>query len=379
MSHPASPASSCRRTGRRPFDDRDGRHEDRGDRGQRADRQQLTKDLADKGHEAIAASPSTGVNALTGEGLAGVLAGPRVVGRRRETRPPSNPLRCVAFFERSSRNLLAAAAGRHPAPRRSLDRRHGPPRRERIFSGEGGAGAADRGKRRALHDRARDAVSSSSSARSPRPPSRGRSARRARCRFPADRRGRRCGGPSPTWRSGARQRDDRGCRAVQGTVPHLRRPPHCGLRRRPSCHGRPGGALFSAPAGAGIPRPRGPSRARLGSTRFATWLATPEPDGDPSCARRFLRKTLLLKTLLGSASSPGFLGDRSSGRRRRPAGGRGPGHPDLRPSPADRARKKPALGPRRVRARRILPRPPSCSLRLHHRDGDRGRDPKPRQ
>lgn len=35
--------------------------------------------------------------------------------------------------------------------------------------------------------------------------------------------------------------------------------------------------------------------------------------------------------------------------------------------------------PRRVRAGRVLPRPQACALRLHHRDGDRGRDPQPHQ
>ncbi|AWB22821.1 NmrA family transcriptional regulator [Methylobacterium currus] len=68
---------------------------------------QLTKDLADKGHEAIAASPSTGVNALTGEGLAGVLAGAAVVVDVANA-PSFEPASVLAFFERSSRNLLAA-------------------------------------------------------------------------------------------------------------------------------------------------------------------------------------------------------------------------------------------------------------------------------
>ncbi len=39
----------------------------------------LTAELSRQGHEAIAASPSSGVNALTGEGLAKVLAGADVV------------------------------------------------------------------------------------------------------------------------------------------------------------------------------------------------------------------------------------------------------------------------------------------------------------
>src|SRR5258706_356763 len=36
---------------------------------------QLTKKLRDRGHEAVAASPKSGVNAVTGEGLANALVG----------------------------------------------------------------------------------------------------------------------------------------------------------------------------------------------------------------------------------------------------------------------------------------------------------------
>jgi hypothetical protein len=35
--------------------------------------------LTEQGHQALAASPNTGVNAVTGEGLAGALAGAQVV------------------------------------------------------------------------------------------------------------------------------------------------------------------------------------------------------------------------------------------------------------------------------------------------------------
>ena len=39
----------------------------------------LVGNLRKKGHEVVAASPSSGVNTLTGEGLAGALAGANVV------------------------------------------------------------------------------------------------------------------------------------------------------------------------------------------------------------------------------------------------------------------------------------------------------------
>ena len=69
----------------------------------------LVKNLRQHGHEAVAASPSSGVNTLTGEGLARALAGAQVVVD--VTNSPSFEDRAVLeFFETSSRNLLAAEA-----------------------------------------------------------------------------------------------------------------------------------------------------------------------------------------------------------------------------------------------------------------------------
>jgi uncharacterized protein YbjT (DUF2867 family) len=63
--------------------------------------------LAEQGHEAIAASPSSGVNTLTGEGLAEVLAGAQVVVDVSDS--PSFEDRAVLdFFTTSTGNLLAA-------------------------------------------------------------------------------------------------------------------------------------------------------------------------------------------------------------------------------------------------------------------------------
>src|SRR5262245_10939856 len=65
--------------------------------------------LRDRGHEAVAASPSSGVNAFTGEGLVEVLAGAQVVVD--VSNSPSFEDRAVLeFFETSARNLLAAEA-----------------------------------------------------------------------------------------------------------------------------------------------------------------------------------------------------------------------------------------------------------------------------
>jgi len=68
--------------------------------------------LRGRGHEAVSASPSSGVNTITGKGLAAVLAGAEVVVD--VTNSPSWEDRAVLeFFETSTRNILAgeAAAG----------------------------------------------------------------------------------------------------------------------------------------------------------------------------------------------------------------------------------------------------------------------------
>src|SRR5262249_35308990 len=61
------------------------------------------------GHEAVSASPSSGVNTITGEGLAKALAGADVVVD--VTNAPSWEDKAVLeFFETSTRNVLAAEA-----------------------------------------------------------------------------------------------------------------------------------------------------------------------------------------------------------------------------------------------------------------------------
>lgn len=72
----------------------------------------LVAKLKQKGYEAIAASPKSGVNAVTGEGLAAALAGADVVVDVANA-PSWEPAAVLEFFERSSQNLAAteAAAG----------------------------------------------------------------------------------------------------------------------------------------------------------------------------------------------------------------------------------------------------------------------------
>lgn len=69
----------------------------------------LVSRLQELGHEAIAASPSSGVNAVTGEGLAEVLVGTQVVVDVTNS-PSFEDAAVLEFFEKSSRNLLAAEA-----------------------------------------------------------------------------------------------------------------------------------------------------------------------------------------------------------------------------------------------------------------------------
>jgi uncharacterized protein YbjT (DUF2867 family) len=63
--------------------------------------------LREGGHEVVAASPNTGVNTITGEGLKGALAGAQVVIDLANA-PSWEDKAVLEFFETSGRNLLAA-------------------------------------------------------------------------------------------------------------------------------------------------------------------------------------------------------------------------------------------------------------------------------
>jgi uncharacterized protein YbjT (DUF2867 family) len=73
---------------------------------------QVVPNLRQRGHEVLAASPSSGVNTVTGEGLAQALAGAQVVVDVSNA-PSWEDKAVLAFFETSGRNLAAAetAAG----------------------------------------------------------------------------------------------------------------------------------------------------------------------------------------------------------------------------------------------------------------------------
>jgi len=72
----------------------------------------VVEKLKQKGHEAIAAAPNTGVNTITGEGLAEALAGAQVVVDVANS-PSFEDRPAMEFFQTAGRNLTAAevAAG----------------------------------------------------------------------------------------------------------------------------------------------------------------------------------------------------------------------------------------------------------------------------
>src|SRR5258708_9201458 len=78
----------------------------------------LVPKLREQGHEAIAASPNSGINTVTGEGLAEVLNGASVVVDVSNA-PSWEDAAVMNFFWTSTRNLLpheATPSLRHHAP-----------------------------------------------------------------------------------------------------------------------------------------------------------------------------------------------------------------------------------------------------------------------
>src|SRR5215470_16525785 len=69
----------------------------------------LVKQLREHGQEAVAASPNSGVDTLTGQGLADVLQGASVVVDVSNS-PSFEETAAMKFFTTSTRNLLKCAA-----------------------------------------------------------------------------------------------------------------------------------------------------------------------------------------------------------------------------------------------------------------------------
>src|SRR5262249_61503989 len=79
--------------------------------------------LRQRDHQVVAASPNTGVNTITGEGLKEAMAGTQV-GIDPANSPSFEDKAVLGFFQTSRRNPLTAEAparGPHPVPL-SLDR-----------------------------------------------------------------------------------------------------------------------------------------------------------------------------------------------------------------------------------------------------------------
>jgi uncharacterized protein YbjT (DUF2867 family) len=78
----------------------------------------VVKNLGERGYEVVAASPNSGVNTLTGEGLAEVLEGASVIVDVSNS-PSFEDAAVMEFFQTSTRNLLtygaAASVGHHVA------------------------------------------------------------------------------------------------------------------------------------------------------------------------------------------------------------------------------------------------------------------------
>jgi len=107
----------------------------------------LVNNLRERGHEVLAASPKSGVNTFTGEGLAEALAGAQVVVDLANA-PSWEDKAVLEFFE----------TARRTAPRCAVNRRRRSSSGERLFAREGGAGKRDQGIQGSIYDRSLDAV-----------------------------------------------------------------------------------------------------------------------------------------------------------------------------------------------------------------------------
>jgi len=118
----------------------------------------LVKKLREHGHETVAASPNSGVNSVTGEGLADALQGAAVVVDVTNS-PTWEDAAVLNFFETSTRNLLAAESdagvGHHVAL--SVVATDRPPRK-RLLPRQTCAGEPDQSFINSLDDCSRDAV-----------------------------------------------------------------------------------------------------------------------------------------------------------------------------------------------------------------------------
>ena len=112
----------------------------------------VVEKLKQKGHEAIAGSPNTGVNTITGEGLKQAMAGTQVVIDLANS-PSFEDKAVLEFFQTSGRNLLVAEAAAG-----AIHRRNRPDVRQWLFPRQSRPGETDRGLRHPLHHHPLDPV-----------------------------------------------------------------------------------------------------------------------------------------------------------------------------------------------------------------------------
>ena len=118
----------------------------------------VVKNLRDKGYEVVAASPSKGINSVTGEGLAEALVGAQVVVDVANA-PSWEDKAVLEFFETSGRNLpRRGSRGRRLTSRGAVGGRHRPPARQRLLSREDGPRESDQSFARPVYDCPRNAV-----------------------------------------------------------------------------------------------------------------------------------------------------------------------------------------------------------------------------
>src|ERR1700724_3145239 len=108
--------------------------------------------LRNKGHDVVAASPNSGVNTVTGEGLADALAGAQVVVDLANS-PSFEAKPALEFFQTAGRNLLAAEATAGVGHHRTVGGRHRPPPGQRLFPRQAGPGETTLGLDDSVHHR----------------------------------------------------------------------------------------------------------------------------------------------------------------------------------------------------------------------------------
>jgi hypothetical protein len=114
--------------------------------------------LRQRGHEIVAASPKSGINTITGEGLKAAMAGAQVVIDLANS-PSFEDKAVLEFFETSGRNLFPAEvrSGR-PTPCRAIHHRNRQDR-QRLFPRQGRPGEIGQDLRHPLHHHPFDPVS----------------------------------------------------------------------------------------------------------------------------------------------------------------------------------------------------------------------------